>query len=133
MADDVISMEFPAGPKMVEGQREFVTEWPVKRNDEFHPKRKRLRQTGKLDLKGYPASSVRASQDKSDGVAATEGPSRAGSYQGRHMYWSSASCNQATAALAKWWRRKLQSHGDQGMYKIPKSDNPNTVLKYVGR
>ena len=39
----------------------------------------------------------------------------------------------ARPALAKWWKKRLQITKKQDMSLFPKSNNPNTLLKYLAR
>jgi len=39
----------------------------------------------------------------------------------------------ARPALARWWRKRQKDRDHLDLENIPKSDNPNTVLKYVAR
>ena len=39
----------------------------------------------------------------------------------------------ARPALARWWRRRQQERDLTDSKRMPKSDNPNTILRYVAR
>lgn len=39
----------------------------------------------------------------------------------------------ARPALARWWRKRQKDRNHLDSVNMPKSDNPNTLLKYVAR
>lgn len=39
----------------------------------------------------------------------------------------------ARIALAKWWRRRKKEQNVSELRRLPKSNNPNTLLRYVAR
>lgn len=89
--------------------REYLSEWPPvndmrEESEQFnHVKRQRL---DRAEEKKHPC--VRELQE------------------GERVLW-------ARPALAKWWRKRQNDPGLKDCTKISKSDNPNTLLRYVAR
>lgn len=114
MANSCDSWALPEIEEKWQNDREYLSEWPPVDEgieSEICAKRKRP----KIDRE------ERVGERIDNGC--TKEPNAP---EGERILW-------ARPALARWWRRK-QKEGDlRDSTGLPKSDNPNTLLRYVAR
>ena len=95
-----------------QNDKEYLTEWPPV--DEENESEKLARRK-------------RAKIDREERVTVSVGRQR------RENCWPAEESERvlwARPALARWWRKTQQK---QDIKTLPKSDNPNTLLRYVAR
>lgn len=106
-------VDFQTAEKSVDldNDREYLSEWPPvnKRTEESEQFRQAKRP--KLDLSNGVEERRRA----------REGDDRA---ESERVLW-------ARPALAKWWRKRQKETNTKDYRNMPKSDNPNTLLRFV--
>lgn len=96
-------------PTNLQDDREYLSEWPPI-NDRGESEGLIQRKKQKLDRADESQSSV---QEKED-------------IESERVLW-------ARPALARWWRKRQKEVNLKDSSNKPKSDNPNTLLKYFAR
>ena len=104
-------------------EREYLTEWPIVRDDKFSPKRRRIGEPQGSSFNGVPSVHGR----KYEECIGLEETSSGCDGRCCASFWP------ATVALARWWRKCCQRFIDLDVYQFPDSENPNTILKYMAR
>ena len=106
MADPLVSL---TAEKLVDlsNDREYLSEWPPAN-----------------DIRVESEQSIQVKRQRLDRAEDRRQPSVQDSYEGERVLW-------ARPALAKWWRERQKEPGLKDFTSIPKSVNPNTLLKYV--
>ena len=99
--------------------REYLTEWPPV-EDKSDIKESKRRKRPKLDREQREGETYQAVyQVVGENSLRVEAESE-------RVLW-------ACPALARWWRKTQQLGNVPDLKKLPKSDNPNTLLRYVAR
>lgn len=106
MADPLVSL---TAEKLVDlsNDREYLSEWPPAN-----------------DIREESEQLIQVKRQRLDRAEDRRQPSVQDNYEGERVLW-------ARPALAKWWRERQKEPGLKDFTSIPKSVNPNTVLKYV--
>ena len=95
--------------------REYLTEWPPV-EDKSDIKESKRRKRPKLEREQREGETYQVVRENSLRVEA----------ESERVLW-------ARSALARWWRKTQQLRNVPDLKKLPKSDNPNTLLRYVAR
>ena len=93
--------------------REYLTEWPPV-EDESDIKESKRRKRPKLEREQLEGETYQVVRESSLGA------------ESERVLW-------ARPALARWWRKIQKLRNVPDLKKLPKSDNPNTLLRYVAR
>ena len=112
MADpgELLTTEKPCAD--LQNDREYLSEWPPS-NDREDSEKFKQRKKQKLDC------AYRVDERQSSGQESQDSESE-------RVLW-------ARPALARWWRKRQKETNLKDCSNKPKSDNPNTLLRYFAR